>query len=189
MKKFFLRLIVLGVVVLQSSVLFADDIPTNNTSQTSIMQDISTELKLLNVQNIKLPSTPQIIKEKNIYTYEDGSIITETSTITYHNNSMPRSTSGSATKTTEWKKEGRYSSSITASFEWDGKKSTVTSMSSTKGAKSGYTFSTWDESKGDSGLFNKAYAKVDYYGYFTSNPALYNKGKFEIKCSKDGVIE
>ncbi|MGL4346036.1 MAG: hypothetical protein ACRCTE_12635 [Cellulosilyticaceae bacterium] len=33
------------------------------------------------------------------------------------------------------------------------------------------------------------YAKVDYYGYFTSNPVLYNKGKFEITCSKDGVIK
>ncbi|MGL4345626.1 MAG: hypothetical protein ACRCTE_10535 [Cellulosilyticaceae bacterium] len=75
---------------------------------------------------------------------------------------------------------------IVAKFSWAGGKSYVDSFSASKQTYLNWTFTKFEKAQGDSGLLNKAYAKVNYT---TKNPlGMTASSKFEVTCSKTGTI-
>lgn len=122
-----------------------------------------------------------------IYDYLDLTDIVDTTVIIRSNF---KSANGSNTVTRTKKQGKRWSITIKATFSWGNEKAKCDDMSASKTTNYDYVCSKFEQDKGDSSWlpFSKAYAKVDYDFYSSSNPVLFNKGTFEVTCSKNGDI-
>lgn len=136
--------------------------------------------------------TPLIQEQVEEVIFDDGTKIIDVTMREFEKNPLLRSESGS-----EKVNRTRYiygdggqtlcaSINIVAEFSWAAGKSYVDSFSASKQTYANWTFTKFDEVQGDSGLLNKAYAKVNYT---TKNPVgITNSSKFEVTCSKTGTI-